>query len=772
MSSRINFIIEQANNKIVGSNDPIPYGVADMQNSKFSSRKLLSNRKPSLKKAKKTKFSRNYNPALSRARTASRTRSISIGQMPCNKLTNDMLEKAKSIYQEKLQTVNIKLKKTETENQKLVLRNRELVDLVMNQKNIENERNFYKDREKKYLAREQYIKQEFQEWRQIFFNLVNELQELKQANIVSAEGVLFNHEEQINILNKIKNTDWQDWAERIKTIEQRLGVQTLLESNSEKSLIEEVKISERRIDKILSEQKSIKLVEDYDIEKNQSNYTNLQNKESTQKFSEYDSLYQNHNDPNSLEFTGKRFNSPESDFTYLQIVSHSDNRVNTYDSVSERKNKVLPKSQTEKVIFIDQVAEDTYKNFNDTKAFYSSNNEQSLNENISNSKQKMPKSETMAELNYASESKVSHTPNFSKIQEDEKLTEMQNRYLLKANHNKNSVNYEDPKTSQYQTLFTEESYTNKDNLSKLKENYSSFIKAKQMTTTCLPKTYEDRRSKSKNSYYSRKDDSLRSRSGDSKNFEIEDNENQRLRKLSHDKDIKMIQLKQDFIKREQEMLYAQSNLRNELNSQKVLHDRSRSISINSRMDSYGNNQMTAEELFGLNNDTPKKPLSKKKSLAARKNSSVKKKPKQKKDKSSNVPKKEKLVRKKSTAESKYLKDLQKDVNSVKAIAKKITKTRNESVASIIPPGYPNTSHLSSGIISKCEQNELTEKRQAESRKELDEAEKLADQIFSGLESKGSFRNKENNSLRPVMSNQENPFQNNKLVKAMTNNFDN
>ena len=60
----------------------------------------------------------------------SRLRSPSIGQMPCLKQSNHMLERAKMIYEQKVGSLKTKMKKIDSEGLKLKKRNSELMEMI------------------------------------------------------------------------------------------------------------------------------------------------------------------------------------------------------------------------------------------------------------------------------------------------------------------------------------------------------------------------------------------------------------------------------------------------------------------------------------------------------------------------------------------------------------------------------------------------------------------------------------------------------------------
>lgn len=152
----------------------------------------------------------------------SRHQTPPIGQMPCLKQSNHMLERAKMIYEQKIGTLKSRMKKNESEQSKLKKRNSELMEMLATYRCIEKERDFYVEKEKKYLHRENLLKTGFGEWRDVFLELVSNLEDLSRYHDLRPNEIN-NYQRELEILRKIRDMDWADWNDKLRTMEQRLG---------------------------------------------------------------------------------------------------------------------------------------------------------------------------------------------------------------------------------------------------------------------------------------------------------------------------------------------------------------------------------------------------------------------------------------------------------------------------------------------------------------------------------------------------------------------
>ena len=79
-----------------------------------------------------------------------------------------MFDMAKSIYEQKMISLEQKLKNSEKKSTELQNSNTILREKMFELKNIEQDRDNLAQKEKKYLSRENNLKDEFQKWRQVF----------------------------------------------------------------------------------------------------------------------------------------------------------------------------------------------------------------------------------------------------------------------------------------------------------------------------------------------------------------------------------------------------------------------------------------------------------------------------------------------------------------------------------------------------------------------------------------------------------------------------
>lgn len=177
---------------------------------------------PNLQRKRPKVKSKKISSVGSNSSRGSRLRSPSIGQMPCLKQSNEILERAKMIYEQKLGALKSKMKKNETEQSKLKKRNSELMEMLATYRGIEKERDFYVEKEKKYLQRENLLKTGFSEWRDVFLELVSNLEDLSRYHDLRPNEIN-NYQRELEILRKIREMDWADWNDKLRTMEQRLG---------------------------------------------------------------------------------------------------------------------------------------------------------------------------------------------------------------------------------------------------------------------------------------------------------------------------------------------------------------------------------------------------------------------------------------------------------------------------------------------------------------------------------------------------------------------
>ena len=133
-----------------------------------------------------------------------------------------MFDLAKAVFSQKQTSLANKLNTSKEAQARLSKRNSILREKIFSLRKIEDERDNLLQKEKKYLSREQNLKDEFEKWKQVFSELVEHVDVIQDESQESKQSLKENYEREIRQLKHIQQKDWEEWSYKFKSVEDKL----------------------------------------------------------------------------------------------------------------------------------------------------------------------------------------------------------------------------------------------------------------------------------------------------------------------------------------------------------------------------------------------------------------------------------------------------------------------------------------------------------------------------------------------------------------------